>query len=227
MIRSVLSLATLRRQPNNVTCCTGPPDPTLTPAGSSRFVSSETIAHLLARQSPASQGYTLVLWISFISSARREGAHAVQTARRNYHFVRAHVCLRRRSLFSRNFRPHIREFRVSALTSGNRLVLCTRSTNLNTTTTATLSLFDLGFHESHGKKVPRETEQSGGQIYIFPPPSFDTTKECAVPRCNIGLPLDRYNRNLLGQRKKIDAKRPPRDISRFTQLKILNCVLVI
>jgi len=55
MIRSVLSLATLQRQPNNVTCCMNPLTPTLTPPGFlSRFVLHETIAHP-ARESPVSR----------------------------------------------------------------------------------------------------------------------------------------------------------------------------
>lgn len=86
MIRSVPSLATLQRQPNNVTCCTSPPDPpTLTPPWLlSCFVLRETIAHP-ARESPVSRipSPSYEFHLSRAPAPRHARAHT-QTTRRIY-----------------------------------------------------------------------------------------------------------------------------------------------
>lgn len=108
MIRSVPSLATLQRQPNNVTCCTSPPDPHTNPAVASLSL------RLARNYRPSGTGKSRlkdtipVLWISFISSARCEHVRAwICLFVREYVWVRSHIHESQTAVSS------IREFHVS------------------------------------------------------------------------------------------------------------------
>lgn len=237
MIRSVPSLATLQRQPNNVTCCTSPPDPHTNPAVA-------PLSLRLARNyRPSGTGKSRlkaiipVLWISFISSARREHARAhINRASNLILCAWVYVCTLNTLAHSRIADRGIEYTRIPHVYIGGHCsLLMVANTTQHRYFSPSLDRISQ-FDPTHGRRpcttsgslqresVREKLNNRRLNLHFFSPLAYFITVKCNILYrvCNIGI--HRISASLSGQEKSSCGMF---QILLYFQLHVLNCIRII